>query len=122
MKVLYLEDDAQDAHLVRIELGKRAPEIHLDIVSTLAEALARLERFHSDKADSPMRIAATQPIASANTEINRYDLVLTDLNLPDGSGKTLLAQIRSLRLPLPVVVLTGSGSEEIVTGVAPRGR
>ena len=69
MKVLYLEDDAQDAHLVRIELGKRAPEIHLDIVSTLAEALARLERFHSDNADSPMRTAATQPIASANAEI-----------------------------------------------------
>ena len=114
MKVLYLEDDALDAHLVRIELGKRAPEIHLDIVSTLAEALARLERFHSDNADSPMRIAATQPIASANTEINRYDLVLTDLNLPDGSGKTLLAQIRSSRLPLPVVVLTGSGSEELL--------
>ena len=88
MKVLYLEDDALDAHLVRIELGKRAPEIHLDIVSTLAEALARLERFHSDNADSPMRAVATQPIASANAEINHYDLVLTDLNLPDGSGKT----------------------------------
>jgi DNA-binding response OmpR family regulator len=42
----------------------------------------------------------------------RYDLVLTDLNLPDGSGKTLLAKARSQRLPFPVVVLTGSGSEE----------
>ena len=114
MRVLYLEDDALDAHLVRIELGKRAPEIHLDIVSTLTEALARLEHFPSDNADSPMRTAATQPIASANAEINYYDLVLTDLNLPDGSGKTLLAQVRSSRLPLPVVVLTGSGSEELL--------
>ena len=46
MKILYLEDNALDAGLVRLELGRRAPDIQLDIVGTLAEALARIERFH----------------------------------------------------------------------------
>ena len=61
MRVLYLEDNAQDADLVRIELRKRAPDIQLDIVSTLAEALARLERFHAiygtplETADEPAK-------------------------------------------------------------------
>ena len=45
MKVLYLEDNAQDADLVQIELRTRAPDIELDIVCTLGEALARLEDF-----------------------------------------------------------------------------
>ena len=61
MKVLYLEDDALDAHLVRIELGKRAPEIHLDIVSTLAEALARSGRFRM-RNSSAMRERGTSGV------------------------------------------------------------
>ncbi|HEV7929425.1 MAG TPA: response regulator, partial [Nitrosospira sp.] len=114
MKVLYLEDNALDADLVRIELVKRAPEIQLDIVSTLTEALARLEQFYTVYGNSQKRTAATTPIWSADAGFNCYELVLTDLNLPDGSGKTLLAQVRSWRLPLPVVFLTGSGSEELL--------
>ncbi|WON74734.1 EAL domain-containing protein [Nitrosospira sp. Is2] len=114
MKVLYLEDNALDADLVRIELGKRAPEIQLDIVSTLTEALARLELFYTVYGSSQKRTPASAPVPDADAEVDRYELVLTDLNLPDGSGKTLLAQVRSWRLPLPVVVLTGSGSEELL--------
>ncbi|MBA2659665.1 MAG: EAL domain-containing protein [Nitrosospira sp.] len=114
MKVLYLEDNAQDADLVRIELRKRAPDIQLDIVSTLAEALGRLERFRAIYG-AALETAMIAPTLSGNAP--RYDLVLTDLNLPDGSGKTLLAQVRSQHLPLPVVVLTGSGSEETLVAL-----
>ncbi len=109
MKVLYLEDNAQDADLVRIELRKHAPDIQLEVVSTLAEALARVEQFHAIYG-AGLKTAAAVP---AKPDVSlRYDLVLTDLNLPDGSGETLLAQVRRRRLPLPVVVLTSSGSEE----------
>jgi diguanylate cyclase (GGDEF)-like protein/PAS domain S-box-containing protein len=108
MKVLYLEDNAQDADLVRVELRKRAPDIEVDVVPTLAAALAQLERFQEAYGT---RLAS--PV-SASTETSRYDLVLTDLDLPDGSGETLLARVRSQQLPLPVVVLTGSGNEEIL--------
>ena len=98
MKVLYLEDNALDAELVRIELGKRAPEIQLDIVSTLTEALARLEKFYTFYGNSQKRMGATAPISNAGADFH-CELVLTDLNLPDGSGKTLLAQVRSWHLP-----------------------
>lgn len=114
MKVLYLEDNALDADLVRIELEKRAPEIQLDIVGTLTEALARLEQFYTVYGNSQKRTTATTSVSNADAGFSCYDLVLTDLNLPDGSGKTLLAQVRSWRLPLPVVVLTGPGSEELL--------
>ena len=87
MRVLYLEDNAQDADLVRIELRRRAPDIQLDVVSTLAEALARLERFRAIYGTALE--TATSRAAKLGTPA-RYDLVLTDLNLPDGSGKTLL--------------------------------
>ena len=111
MRVLYLEDNALDADLVRLELKKRAPDIQLDIVSSLAEALHRVERFHDLYGTSLgiPAIARPEPDAPA-----RYDMVLTDLNLPDGSGEMLLAQIRRRHLPLPVVVLTGSSREEAI--------
>jgi len=110
MKVLYLEDNAQDADLVRIELRKHAPDIEVDVVPTLAAALTQLERFR----DAYGGRAASPIAASASTDTPRYDLVLTDLDLPDGSGETLLARVRGEQLPLPVVVLTGSGNEEVL--------
>ena len=111
MKILYLEDNALDAGLVRLELGKRAPDIQLDVVGTLAEALERIERFHEIYGTS----LETPVIPRVGEDASpRYDLILTDLNLPDGSGRTLLARVRSQHLPLPVVVLTGASNEEVL--------
>lgn len=86
MKILYVEDNLQDADLTQRELAKRAPHIWLDIVTTLGEARYRL------------------------SETVDFDLILLDLRLPDGSGLELLGEI-GVRV-LPVVVLTGSGDEE----------
>ncbi|MBA4142379.1 MAG: EAL domain-containing protein [Nitrosospira sp.] len=115
MNVLYLEDNVLDADLVRLELRNRAPDIQLDVACTLTEALAKLERFRQIHGSSLETAACTTaaPMAAADTP-PRYDLVLTDLDLPDGSGKTLLSQVRAQNLPLPVVVLTGLGSEELL--------
>src|SRR5687768_5826443 len=110
MKVLYLEDNALDADLVRIEMEKRAPDIQLDVVGTLTEALAKVDRYHEIYGTS----LETPAIGQVGLEIPRYDLVLTDLNLPDGSGETLLALVRGRHLPLPVVILTGSSCEDMV--------
>ncbi len=88
MRVLYVEDDALDADLTRRELSRRASQIVLQIARTQTEALQFLE----------------QP--------ENYDLVLTDLNLPDGGGFALLAHVRERGLPLAVVVVTGQGGEE----------
>ncbi len=110
MKVLYLEDNALDADLVRIEMEKRAPDIQLDVVGTLTEALARVDRYHEIYGTS----LETPAIVGAGLDIPRYDLVLTDLNLPDGSGEALLARVRGQHLPLPVVILTGSSCEDML--------
>lgn len=89
MKILYVEDDSRDVDLVRRELSRAAPYIRLDIAPTLGEARSRL--------------------AAASVD---YDLVLTDLSLPDGTGLELLEEIRQQAQPFAVVILTGVGDEE----------
>ena len=88
MRILYVEDDLRDAELTRRELARRAPELELDTVGTLGDARARL---------------------AGGTA---YDVVLSDLNLPDGSGLELVVEIRNLALPAAVVVLTGVEASE----------
>ncbi|MCG3210426.1 MAG: Sensor histidine kinase RcsC [Anaerolineae bacterium] len=88
MKILYVEDDRNDAELARNEFARHSPAIAVEIAASLAEATARLA------AD------------------NSFELALIDLRLPDGNGLELLAQIREKNLPLAVVILTGLGDEE----------
>jgi len=97
MHVIYIEADARDADLTRRELARQAPDISLDVVATLSEARARLA-------------------ADAG-----YDLVLAGVNLADGSGLELVAEIRERTLPLAVVVLTGSDAGEIAVAALKAG-
>ena len=97
LAVLYVEDYAPVAALVREALRRRAPEIELEIVTTVAAAIAQLQRYaHASGSPGP---AAHGP---------HYDVVLTDLKLPDGQGLDVLAHVRRQRLPLAVVILTAS--------------
>ncbi len=88
MRVLHVEDNPTDAELTRLQLARSAADINLDQVASLAAARQRLQRPE------------------------RYDAVLADLRLPDGNGLELLAEIRDRKLPLAVVMLTGSGDQE----------
>ncbi|RZI44150.1 EAL domain-containing protein [Herbaspirillum sp. HC18] len=87
-KVLYLEDNFMDADLVRRSLARQAPEMVLDIAPTVAQAMELLAR----------------PGAG-------YEVILSDLSLPDGTGLELLAHVREQNLPIAVVILTGSGDQ-----------
>ena len=89
MNILYVEDDPQDADLTRRFLAESAPHFRLDVVGT-------------------------QTLAETRLEEKRYDLVLTDLQLPQGDGISLLADIRAKDLPLAVVIITGRGDEDSV--------
>lgn len=88
MKILYVEDNEQDADLTRRALKKVA--VHYQL--TLAHSLAEARRHLAGQSD--------------------FDLLLLDLSLPDGSGLDLLAEVRSRRVPVAVLILTGTGDEE----------
>jgi formate hydrogenlyase transcriptional activator len=90
MRILYVEDDARDADLTLRTMRKTAPDLRFETVSTIHEALERLERV------------SAEPL----------DLVLTDMRLHDGDGLSLLKYIRENDLPVAVVVITGVGDEE----------
>ena len=107
MNVLCVEDYALAAALLRDTCKRRAPALQLEIVPTVAQALVRLHAFERAQAD------ATQPGAA---DAPHYDLVLTDLNLPDGLGLDILAHVRSRRLQLAVVLLTGSDENDTIAG------
>jgi signal transduction histidine kinase len=85
VRVLLIEDSPDDADLLRELLG--GSEFAIDQRETLAEA---------------RRILAESP----------PDLLLLDLHLPDGSGLETMEGARAHSRSLPIVVLTGSLSEE----------
>jgi PAS domain S-box-containing protein/putative nucleotidyltransferase with HDIG domain len=90
MKILYVEDNPLDADLVRITLKKCGDEFELVWANGVEEGLKRL----TDEATCS------------------YDVVLTDMHLIDGSGLTVLSEIRKAGLPVAVIMLTGQGDED----------
>jgi len=97
MKILYIEDNLDDIELVRAEIAKKAPHYCIDVVHTQKDAMNRL------------------------TQHQNYDLVLTDMRLPDGDGLAILSHIRGRSLSLAVVLVTGLGDEETAVAVMKAG-
>ncbi|MBF0202167.1 MAG: response regulator [Desulfamplus sp.] len=50
-----------------------------------------------------------------------FDLVLTDLTMPDMNGKELSEKIRSLRQDIPIIMCTGFGDNNLTNGLEARG-
>jgi len=47
-----------------------------------------------------------------NIEINDYDCIILDINLPDGSGFDLLKNIRNQEIDTPIIIVTARGQTE----------
>ena len=92
MKILYVEDNAQDAELARVTLARSTLRAEVTTVPSVAQALAAL----------------VEPAA--------FDLVLSDVHLPDGSGLEILRHVRERALSLAVVLITGAGDDETALG------
>lgn len=88
IKILYLEDNKFDVDLSQREINNAFADSQLDITNTIEQA---------------------KRLVNNGT---KYDVALLDLNLPDGNGMDILMHIREQNLPIPVVILTGSGNEE----------
>ncbi|MCP4567427.1 MAG: response regulator [FCB group bacterium] len=85
-------------------------------------ALAEDNRFHAILFEQATRSAFPEADLTIYTSavallealtVNRYDLIVVDFNLPDMGGLDLMSRIQLTNPDLPVVVITGSGSEEV---------
>ena len=61
-----------------------------------------------------LRVDTAADVASARNQLaaNRYDLCLTDMRLPDGSGQQLIEHIAERYPQLPVAMITAYGNVE----------
>ena len=89
LRVLYAEDNAQDADLTRAYFSEHAPDFEIEIVETGQACLDRLSG-------------------------TGCDLLLLDHRLPDMEGLDVLRTLVHTGVPVPVVMVTGSGDEELV--------
>ncbi len=88
-RVLYVEDNVQDADLTRAFFSKHAPEFEIEIVETGQACLDRISG-------------------------TACDLLLLDNHLPDMEGLDILRSLVHLGVRVPVVLVTGAGNEELV--------
>jgi two-component system response regulator ResD len=49
-----------------------------------------------------------EALACLEARATRFDLILTDVNMPRMSGLELLARLREMKIDTPVIILTGS--------------
>lgn len=87
MRILYVEDNPDDIDFLAREINK-STGITMDTALSVAEAKGKL------------------------TDPSRYELILIDMQLPDGVGLDLLSFIRRNNYPLSVIILTGYGDED----------
>jgi len=97
MKLLLVEDNFDDADFLAASLRRhRVQDLSLSHVGTLRDAVARLEA-------------------------ERYDVVLLDLHLPDGSGLECIDMIQAADPGTPIVVLSGRDDEKFALSILNRG-
>lgn len=97
MRILILEDNVLDADFCIRSIHSSLNSCLIDVAPTLKKARELL-----------------------NSSTN-YDVALLDMNLPDGTGLEFLTEIRELGLPIPVVVFTSSGNEEVAVAALKAG-
>lgn len=87
LRILLVEDNADDAELCLLQLRKTNKDLHIDVVSTP-------DKFASQLHDGV------------------YDVVLSDYALGSWTGLDVLNQLRSERHDIPFILVTGALGEE----------
>ena len=96
MKILLVEDDSDDADFLRLSLSQHNGAAHVTRTAQLVDAVNALDN-------------------------DRFDVVLLDLNLPDGRGADCVAKIQEANSLVPIVVLSGQGDEDYAVEILNRG-
>ena len=97
MRILILEDTRADIDLLLRRLNKEFSESKVDVAMTVKEA----SQFMINNQE--------------------YDIGLFDIQLPDGNGLDLLTDIKSAQSTMPVIILTGTGDEEVAVAALKAG-
>ena len=96
IKILLVEDDRADAYLIQ---------------ELLSEARVRIDMRHADKISSALECL----------EEDRFDVILTDLGLPDSQGFETFCKVRDKATDTPIIVLTGLVDEEFAINAVQKG-
>ncbi|MDD5632950.1 MAG: diguanylate cyclase, partial [Methylococcales bacterium] len=89
LRLLYVEDNPQDADLFRDYFGEHAPEFDVEIVDTGQKCLERLRE-------------------------GAFDLLLLDYCLPDMDGMEVLAEQNRVSRQIPTVLVSVENDEDLV--------
>jgi CheY-like chemotaxis protein len=89
---------------------KRKRSLHILVVENHRDTLDAMKMFLNLKGHSTAT-ADTMQSALAMAAENEFDLVITDIGLPDGDGWELLRQLRERR-PVRAVAMSGYGWKE----------
>jgi diguanylate cyclase (GGDEF)-like protein len=96
MKILLVEDDSDDAEFLRLSLLQHNGSVYVTRTARLIDAVSALGN-------------------------DRFDVVLLDLHLPDGSGAECVETIQQAEAAVPIVVLSGLGDEDYAVEILNRG-
>jgi len=96
MKILLVEDEPADRLLVTRFLKLELPNVELQTAVRLSRALEMIKE-------------------------EEFDVVISDLSLPDASGLECVVQIREMAPHLPLVVLSGLSNESIALEALKKG-
>jgi DNA-binding response OmpR family regulator len=84
-------------------------EDELSVAEVIADALTPLHHAVS--------VAVTARDALAIAAIDRPDVILLDMNLPDSSGTATLERLRHMRPDVPIIMVTGNADEDLARAV-----
>ncbi len=97
VRILYIDDSPEDRDLVQYTLEKAAP--------------GQFKLTQTGSRDDFKALLTSE----------EFDLVLTDFNILGFTGFQVMDLIHQARLNLPIVILTGTGSEEVAAEAIKRG-
>ncbi|HEX9857574.1 MAG TPA: response regulator, partial [Paracoccaceae bacterium] len=75
------------------------------LVEDNAEVAKAITRYFRDKGNA-IDHAETLLAAEASLQVQSYDAIVLDLNMPDGNGLDLLTRLRRGASPIPVLILS----------------
>lgn len=95
MKILILEDNKFDSDLTFRKISDEIKESNIDIVTSIEDAKKLFNK--------------------------KYDVALLDMKLPDGFGTDILFELRETNPKMLIIMLTGSGDEEVAVSALKSG-